>query len=53
MSKYTVSVPEGTSGPWCVERFTVSEADAKFTRLRAALHHGHGTVPAGTYTKLT
>lgn len=47
-----VTVPEGTSGPWAVQRFTVSAEDAKFGYLRAALK-GRGAVPPGTYTRLT
>jgi hypothetical protein len=46
-----VTVPEGTSGDWSVARFTVSEAEAKFSALRAAIKGEHA-VPAGTYTAL-
>ena len=47
-----VTVPEGAHGAACVERFEVSEVDAKATLLRSMLK-GRGYVPAGTYTKLT
>lgn len=48
-----VSVPEGTSGPWSVVRFTVSRADSKRTAMHAMMNGGRGYVPHGTYTKLT
>jgi hypothetical protein len=48
-----VTVPEGKSGKWSVVRFTVSEEDAKFTRLQAAIGgRARDYVPEGTYTKL-
>lgn len=43
-----VSVPEGQSGSWKVERFTVVENDIQ--ALRYALHGR--PVPPGTYTRL-
>lgn len=51
---FKVSVPEGQSGNWRVERFTVSPEDEKFGRLRAiASSSSMGRfVPAGTYTRL-
>lgn len=48
----SVNVPEGSKGKWTVSKFTVSEEDAKFSALRAAIK-GRGYVPAGTYTQLT
>src|SRR6266487_2122283 len=45
---YRVAVPEGRSGPWRVERFTVPEMDVK--ALQYALH-GRPVDP-GTYTRL-
>ena len=48
----SVNVPEGSRGKWTVSKFTVSEADAKFSALRAAVK-GRGYVKAGTYTQLT
>lgn len=48
-----VDLPEGESGNWKVERFTVSEEDAKFENMRSAFS-GHGThIQAGDYTRLT
>lgn len=47
------TIPEGRSGEWAVERFTVSEEDAKFGALRAAMSSSRGRyVPPGTYTRL-
>lgn len=51
LDKYKVEVPEGSSGHWKVERFTVAGNDAKFERLRAAFNGGR-YVPEGTYTWL-
>lgn len=56
MSKYMVGdmIPEGTSGVWAVERFTVSAEDAQFEALRALFSSARGRgVPEGTYTRLT
>lgn len=47
-----VNLPEGKCGKWAVSKFTVSEADAKFSALRAAIK-GRGYVSEGTYTQLT
>lgn len=52
LEKYQVDVPEGKSGDWRVERFVMSEEDAKFTRLRAAFKGPREEVPAGQYTRL-
>ena len=41
-------IPEGQSGPWKIERFTVSLEDSKWDRLSG---HGRGC-PPGTYTRL-
>ncbi len=49
--RFKVNVPEGESGDWCVEKFEVSEQDAKRERLRAMMGSGRG-VPAGHYTRL-
>lgn len=48
------SVPEGVSGNWEVKRFTVSEKDAEFSKLRAAFSFSSKgrSVPAGQYTGL-
>jgi len=47
--KYKVNVPEGTSGKWKVERFTVPEHDVQ--ALMYALNGGR-PIPPGTYTRL-
>jgi len=49
-----IDVPEGTSGEWKVERFTVSEEDIRLHNLRCSFAYGmHGReMKAGTYTKL-
>ncbi len=53
MSKRLASaVPEGTSGAWAVQCFTVSEDEAKFDALRSAMHGDSRHTPPGTYTKL-
>lgn len=45
---WKVDVPEGRSGPWVVERFTVSDTDSQWSFITG---RGRG-VPAGDYTKL-
>ena len=55
MSKHVTkcSVPDGTRGPWRVERFEVSEQDAKFAGFRAIISGGgRGALQPGIYTKL-
>ncbi len=52
-----VDVPEGVSGKWAIERFIVSDDEAKWANLRSAISGGgigggRGISP-GTYTKLT
>jgi hypothetical protein len=47
-----VDVPEGESGDWKIERFVISEEEAVFGRIRAAVN-GRGGIVAGTYTRLT
>jgi len=50
---YKVDVPEGKSGIWSVEKFTVSEKDSEFDRLRALNPSSMGRyVAPGTYTSL-
>lgn len=52
--KYKVNVPEGKSGDWAVEHFTVSEEQAKLEMMRSLFSSNRGRgVPAGTYTRLT
>jgi hypothetical protein len=51
--RYKVDLPEGQSGDWAVEKFTVDEHGAQMSSL-AGFIGGHGRhVPEGTYTKLT
>ena len=49
-----VDVPEGVSGKWAVQRFTVSKEEAQFANLRAAISSGGRAreIDPGTYTKL-
>lgn len=48
-----VAVPDGVCGDWRVETFTVSEEDAKMTRMRAMFSGSRDAeVPAGTYKRL-
>jgi hypothetical protein len=49
-----VTVPDGTSGDWTVETFTVDEYDARMHQLRC-LFGGYGSrgVRAGTYKRLS
>lgn len=51
---FKVDLPEGESGDWKVERFTVSEKDEKWGRMRAMVSGSSAGrfVPAGTYTAL-
>lgn len=50
--KYQVPhIPEGKSGDWTIEKFSVSEEESDRTKLRAAMK-GFGFVPAGNYTRL-
>lgn len=49
-----VVVPDGVSGPWKVETFTISEQESDFSKLRAVITGDPGIyVPAGTYKRLT
>lgn len=50
-----VDVPEGESGPWNVERFTVSDDDIRLHNMRCMFSPGmgHRTMEAGTFTRLT
>jgi spermidine synthase len=44
-------IPEGASGPYRVEHFTVSKEDADMTRIRA-FRDRYSYVPPGDYTRL-
>jgi len=46
-------IPEGESGDWKIERFTVSEQEAKFDNMRASIHGSRRFCWPGTYTRLT
>lgn len=49
-----VDVPEGTSGEWAVERFTISKKDAEWYNMRSLFASGpNRPVSPGTYTRLT
>jgi hypothetical protein len=50
--KMKVNIPEGKSGDWAVERFTVSEHESKIDMISAILNHHRRFVPIGTYTRL-
>jgi len=53
-SKYKVNIPERQSGDWKVEKFTVSEEEAKFHNMRATFSFSDRGRPIkpGTYTRL-
>jgi hypothetical protein len=55
LNRYKVSVPEGRSGDWAVERFDVTEQDAAFSRIRAVVNPREAgrEIKVGRYTKLT
>jgi hypothetical protein len=52
--RFMVNLPDGTSGDWTVEQYTVTQQEEDFQRLRCALNPQRGArwVPAGTYTRL-
>lgn len=54
MDDLRVSVPEGSSGEWYVEKFTVIDEDVRVHNMRCAFKPGMGRriMRAGTYTKL-
>lgn len=47
-----VSVPEGRSGAWSVERFTVNPDQSRFDAIRALTRGSRRYVRPGTYTRL-
>ena len=47
-----VTVPEGQSGIWRVERFTITLDQAKFESMRMSFRPGGRHCRAGTYTRL-
>lgn len=48
-----INVPDGISGEWKVESFTVSKDDSDFMSIRSIFQNGRGSLPLGTYKKLT
>ncbi len=51
--KIDINVPDGISGVWKVESFTVSKKDAEFASIRSIFQSGRGSLPPGDYKKLT
>jgi len=49
---FQVTVPEGKSGDWSVQRYTVTEEQAAAEKLHARLHGDRRHIDAGTYTGL-
>jgi hypothetical protein len=47
-----VDVPDGTSGNWSVETFTVTEEEAEYDLMRSAIKGHRRYTPAGTYKAL-
>lgn len=52
IERYKVDVPEGVSGDWRVERFTVTPEAASADLLRSLFSGGRRHTPAGDYTAL-
>lgn len=54
LSELKSAVPEGQSGPWCVEKFEITEDEAKFQNMRAAFSFSDRGlyVRPGHYTRL-
>ena len=51
--RFAVDVPEGSSGQYSIERFTVSQREAMAFQLRQELYGlSHRSVAAGTFTRL-
>lgn len=51
--KIEINVPDGISGVWKVESFSVSKKDAEFAIIRSIFQSGRGSLPPGDYKKLT
>lgn len=51
--KIEISVPNGISGVWKVEGFTISKRDAEFANIRSIFQNGRGSLSPGDYKKLT
>ncbi|MGI9492498.1 MAG: hypothetical protein ACR2QF_08875 [Geminicoccaceae bacterium] len=56
MSLHQVDIPEGAAGAWTVQRFTISEDDARLDQMRCAFTFSGGgvrrAVRPGTFTRL-
>jgi len=50
---YKVDVPEGESGPWKIEKFTISKDESKMDALRGMIGGSGRYVRPGTHTRLT
>ena len=50
--KIEINVPDGISGNWSIESFTVSKQDSDFQNIRALFQNGRGSLPSGNYKKL-
>jgi hypothetical protein len=52
--EYKVNIPEGKSGNWEVKKYSVTEEEEKFARLRCAFNPQRECryVPAGNYTMI-
>lgn len=50
--RLAVDMPEAKRGEWRVERFTISEEEARFASLRAAIGGTGERIRAGNYTRL-
>ena len=48
-----VNIPEGKYGVWAVEKFSISDSEARFENMKMAFHGCRRHVIPGTYTKLT
>jgi len=54
LDEYKVTVPEGKSGDWCVQKFVVDKDDEAMGKLRAAISFSSAGrwIPEGVYTQL-
>jgi len=50
--EYKVDVPEGRSGDWAIEQFTISEKEAKFANAQSMFCGVRTYYRPGTYTRL-
>ena len=52
MKSIPISVPDGQSGDWRVETFTITPEKAAFSNMRASFGRPLERVDAGTYKRL-